>query len=245
MFRKMRPARRMPLVLLLILFATNVTALAEGHTEPTFSLTVPATFIRADLATSSDFTAETEAVVTVESIAITYGNGRREHLSRDALGLSLPVDSGASILQSTVAGGGETIQLPIAASGLEAVREFEVVLSVSPESAFDLAATAYEIPTAIFAAVGLPEEANAGETATDTSTATTVVLNELMADNDSLVADPQGDFDDWLELANISEADVDLSGMYLSDDEEDLRKWQFPPQTVILAGGYLVVWADD
>ena len=144
------------------------------------------------------------------------------------MSLSLAVNSKASTFLSVEAGAGATIQLPIAASGLEGIRELEVVLSVSPENAFDLAATTYEIPTALFAAVALDKEAASQEITTDTSAATLVVLNKLMADNDSTVPDPQGDFDDWLELANLGKTDVDLSGMYLSDNEEELQKWQFP-----------------
>jgi len=71
-----------------------------------------------------------------------------------------------------------------------------------------------------------------------------VVINEIMADNDSL-ADPAGDFDDWIELYNTTDQAVDLSGMYLSDNYAQPTKWQFPANTTIDAGGYLVVWADE
>ena len=43
---------------------------------------------------------------------------------------------------------GETVRAQIAASGLVDVRELEIYLDVSPASAFDLAATTYEVPTA-------------------------------------------------------------------------------------------------
>lgn len=72
-----------------------------------------------------------------------------------------------------------------------------------------------------------------------------VIVNELMADNDTITEGPQRDFDDWLELLDLSEQDVELVGMYLSDDADNLRKWSFPPQTVISAGGFLLIWADD
>ena len=41
----------------------------------------------------------------------------------------------------------DTVNLQIEASGLAAVKAMEISLSVSPSSAFDLAATAYEMPT--------------------------------------------------------------------------------------------------
>lgn len=72
-----------------------------------------------------------------------------------------------------------------------------------------------------------------------------VVINELMADNDNIHQDPQGDYDDWLELFNRTDSNVDLTGMYLSDKEDNPTKWQFPDGTMIEANGYLVVWLDE
>ena len=72
-----------------------------------------------------------------------------------------------------------------------------------------------------------------------------VVINELMADNDNTVADPQGDYDDWLELHNLTDNAVLLAGMYLSDKEDEPTKWQFPENIEIPANGYLIVWLDE
>ena len=84
---------------------------------------------------------------------------------------------------------------------------------------------------------------------TDTDDSTTpgpsVVINELMADNDNVIADPQGDYDDWLELYNRTDSAVLLTGMYLSDKEDNLTKWEFPENTEIPANGYLIVWLDE
>ena len=74
--------------------------------------------------------------------------------------------------------------------------------------------------------------------------ASAVVINEIMASNGETVADPQGDYDDWVELYNTTAQDIDLSGMYLSDDREEPGQWQFPVGTSIGAAGYLLVWAD-
>ncbi len=71
-----------------------------------------------------------------------------------------------------------------------------------------------------------------------------VVINELMAANKRTVRDPQGQYDDWLEIYNRTERTVDISGMYLSDSKSNLRKWSFPPGTTIPARGTLVVWLD-
>ena len=72
-----------------------------------------------------------------------------------------------------------------------------------------------------------------------------VVINELMASNTKSLADPQGDNDDWIELYNVSDYAVNLSGMYLSDNQNNPRKWQFPDDTQIAPGSYLIVWADE
>ena len=76
-------------------------------------------------------------------------------------------------------------------------------------------------------------------------TGPSVVINELMADNDNILADPQGDYDDWLELHNLTDSAVMLTGMYLSDKEDEPTKWIFPENTEIPANGYLIVWLDE
>ncbi len=75
-----------------------------------------------------------------------------------------------------------------------------------------------------------------------------VVVNEWMASNISCAADPQGQFDDWIELYNAGDASVDVAGLYLTDDVSEPRKWQIPAGdsvlTTIPARGFLVIWAD-
>src|SRR5205085_6992076 len=78
-----------------------------------------------------------------------------------------------------------------------------------------------------------------------TATNTPVVINEFMASNTSTIADPQGEFDDWIELHNITDQPVSLAGRYLSDETNNPRKWQFPAGTIIPPDGYLIVWADE
>jgi hypothetical protein len=74
---------------------------------------------------------------------------------------------------------------------------------------------------------------------------TRVVINEIMADNLTTVTDPQGEYDDWVELRNLSDVPVDLTGTYLTDNPTNPRKWPFPAGTTIPANGYLLVWADE
>jgi hypothetical protein len=75
-----------------------------------------------------------------------------------------------------------------------------------------------------------------------------VVINEVLASNSRSIADPQGQFDDWIELHNRGDTPVSLAGMYLTDDPAVPTQWQFPVNnavlTTIAAQGYLLVWAD-
>ena len=71
-----------------------------------------------------------------------------------------------------------------------------------------------------------------------------VTINEFVADNVAGLQDDEGDFDDWIELTNVGEVDVDLSGFHLTDDAGDPDQWTFPAGTVIGAGDYLLVFAD-
>lgn len=73
----------------------------------------------------------------------------------------------------------------------------------------------------------------------------TVVINELMASNTKGIVDPQGDHEDWIELHNVTDKTVQLSGMYLTDKTDNPRKWTFPANTTIPPRGYLIVWLDE
>lgn len=46
---------------------------------------------------------------------------------------------------------------------------------------------------------------------------------------------------DWVELYNPEEEKIDISGFNLSDNYDDLTKWQFPERTIIPGKAYMVV----
>lgn len=71
-----------------------------------------------------------------------------------------------------------------------------------------------------------------------------VVINELLPKNQSYGKDQNGQYDDWIELYNPNEEDVDLSGYFLSDSKKSPTKWMFPDGTIIKKKDYLIVWAD-
>lgn len=72
-------------------------------------------------------------------------------------------------------------------------------------------------------------------------TVAAVVINELMADNESTVQDELGHQVDWIELVATAEADVDLSGWALWHEEEE---WLLPAGSTLGPGEHLVLWAD-
>ncbi len=74
----------------------------------------------------------------------------------------------------------------------------------------------------------------------DNSRKATVLLNEILAHNLSLT-NQLGAVTDWIELQNPSDTAADLSGMSLTDDMTNPRKWVFPAGAVLEAGGYWVV----
>jgi hypothetical protein len=75
-----------------------------------------------------------------------------------------------------------------------------------------------------------------------------LVINEVLASNNTNLSDPQDEYDDWIEIHNTGATAVDVAGRYLTDDLGDPTQWRFPldsPEvTVIAPGGYLLVWAD-
>ena len=73
----------------------------------------------------------------------------------------------------------------------------------------------------------------------------TLSINELMASNSNTVADQNGEYDDWIELYNLTDESIDLSGYFLTDGTYNIKKWEFPLGTTIAANDYLIVWADE
>lgn len=72
-----------------------------------------------------------------------------------------------------------------------------------------------------------------------------LVINELMASNSTCVEDPQGQYDDWIEIYNDGNETIDIGGMYLTDDLSLPTRWQIPADNLIPAGGFLLIWADE
>ena len=83
----------------------------------------------------------------------------------------------------------------------------------------------------------------ASKTWTVDSQLTRLVINEVMARNDTTLEN-DGTFPDLIELYNAGAAALNLTGMSLTDDVADPRRFVFPFGTTIDAGEYLVLFAD-
>ena len=75
---------------------------------------------------------------------------------------------------------------------------------------------------------------------------TDVVINEFLADNAVTTPDGAGDHDDWLELYNPTNKPVLLTGRYLTDSPDNLKKWRFTKDSLFLnPGSYMLIWCDE
>ena len=71
-----------------------------------------------------------------------------------------------------------------------------------------------------------------------------ILVNEIASNNKSVLEDVDGDFSDWIELYNPNFFSIDLSGYSLSDDAENIDKWQFP-KVDIPPHSYIVLFASS
>ena len=79
----------------------------------------------------------------------------------------------------------------------------------------------------------------------DYAEATDVVINEIVGSNDFGLQDEFDEFDDWLEIYNKTDSDIDLTGWGLTDNESRGVLYRFPDGAVLPANGFQLVWCDD
>ena len=70
------------------------------------------------------------------------------------------------------------------------------------------------------------------QSSTPLALARDVVVNEFAAINDTILLDSDGEASDWIELHNVSDLVVSLTGWGLSDDAALPFKWVFPARTL-------------
>jgi hypothetical protein len=68
-----------------------------------------------------------------------------------------------------------------------------------------------------------------------------------MAGNDSTIEDPHetGRFEDWIEIYNAGNLDINMGGMYLTDDLSNPTLWKIPQGISISSKGCLIFWVDS
>lgn len=74
-------------------------------------------------------------------------------------------------------------------------------------------------------------------------------INEVMADNNLDTLDNFNEAEDWFEIYNPNNYDVDMAGYFISDNPESPMKWQVPvtnaDSTTVPANGWLLFWCDE
>ena len=111
---------------------------------------------------------------------------------------------------------------------------------VSTDAEYTLPATGTQTLTAVFEPASEEEMIAEG--------ITPVRVNEVSAANSMYVND-YFKKNDWIELYNTTDTDIDLAGMYITDNTDKPEKYQVPADdvtlnTIIPAYGYKVVWCD-
>ena len=76
-----------------------------------------------------------------------------------------------------------------------------------------------------------------------TSGAAGPIISEFVASNESSLTDEDGDSPDWVEIHNPTQEVINLNGWYLTDDLNDLEKWEFP-SVELAPGSYMAVFAS-
>lgn len=71
-------------------------------------------------------------------------------------------------------------------------------------------------------------------------------INELMVENTNTLQDENGDFPPWFEIHNLSDLELNLAGLFVSDDLLESEKWAIPdiPEAVIEPFGFLIIFTD-
>lgn len=73
-------------------------------------------------------------------------------------------------------------------------------------------------------------------------------INEVMANNENYIDDPENDFDNWIEIYNPNSFQVNLAGYKISNTN-DPNLYTFvstnPELTVVPENGFLLIWCDN
>ena len=71
-----------------------------------------------------------------------------------------------------------------------------------------------------------------------------VCINEFMASNGAYWDNDKQAYSDWIELYNAGDDTVQLSGYFLTDNLDRLKKWKIPEGVAIGPKAHILFWAD-
>jgi hypothetical protein len=71
-----------------------------------------------------------------------------------------------------------------------------------------------------------------------------ILINELLAANESINTDETGEYEDWVELYYNIPGLISLDGYFLTDNLSEPDKWMFP-DVEIEGEGHLLIWTDN
>ena len=66
-----------------------------------------------------------------------------------------------------------------------------------------------------------------------------------MSSNQTSIQDEVFEYDDWIEIYNAGASSVNLQSYYLSDDPNNLQKWEITSSITVPPNGYVIFWADE
>ena len=94
----------------------------------------------------------------------------------------------------------------------------------------------------LFAGAVVFSLAFSGQENGDSFSSQPIVLSEILAGNRTYIA-PNGQYLDYVEVRNISDSPVDISG-YMISDRPDFIGYTFPQGRILQAHSYMVCWCD-
>ena len=146
------------------------------------------------------------------------------------------VADGSAHAPFRLAGGGETVFL------FQGGREIDQLTfgELAVDQTFGISNTG----EATVLATPSPRGENGVSAARDLPAVSGVVINEVLASNLTGLVDETGVPEDWVELLNTTDAEVDLSFHHLSDTADAPFQFTFAADTALGAGAFLIVFLD-
>ncbi|MAE69297.1 MAG: hypothetical protein CME06_02385, partial [Gemmatimonadetes bacterium] len=161
---------------------------------------------------------------------------------RDTIAVDLEVEvvcpGGVWCLEAPI----DTVSIPVLAAGDSAFASFEdsipELMAPENEGRYDIVFTPVE-------SKGQPLEPGVATIYVLGESFGTAMINEFCASNQSVVADEDGEFEDWVEIVNAADSTISTANLYLSDDAEDEPfKWALPSLD-LEPSEHLLIWLDN